>query len=143
VHGYRSVTLPDSIKPSTNDCLVKLPLKSLNGTDIHMDGNAYFGVEYNAAGKLTKLYTPCSPTITKGKQNIDEPTLISYKGQICTLPVSVGYFAYLAPLVDIHCNHLLWSNKIITTEKDNFIDHLELIGSSPIGSGDNENCVIS
>jgi hypothetical protein len=152
VHGYRSVTLPDSIKPSTNDCLVKLPLKTLNGSDIKMEGNAYFGVEYNAAGKLSKLYTPTTPTIPKesrgyhDKQNIDEPALISYKGQICTLPVSAGYFSYLGCLVDMYKNYLVTPvipSKIIITEKDTDFGSLELIGSSSIGNGDNENCIIS
>jgi hypothetical protein len=142
VHGYRSAILPDSIKPSTNDCLVKLPLKSLNGTDINMDGNAYFGVEYNAAGKLNKLYMPCSPTAPKNRENnIDEPLLISYKKQICTLPLSAGHFHYLKSLIDLRPDHSTPFE--IITEKDVDIGSLELMGSSPIGGGDNENCIIS
>jgi hypothetical protein len=141
VHGYRSVTLPDSIKPSTNDCLVKLPLKTVSGADISMESNAYFGVEYNAAGKLSKLYMPCSPTAPKnGENNIDEPLLISYKKQICTLPLSAGHFDYLKALISMQTNHATPFE--IITEQDINIGSLELMGSSPIG-GDNENCIIS
>jgi hypothetical protein len=141
VHGYRSVTLPDSIKPSTNDCLVKLPLKNASGADISMEGNAYFGVEYNAAGKLSKLYMPCSPTAPKNRENnIDEPLLISYKKQTCTLPLSAGHFDYLKALIGMQPNHA--TPFAIITEQDIDIGRLELIGSSPIG-GDNENCIIS
>jgi hypothetical protein len=106
-----------------------------------MEGNAYFGVEYNAAGKLSKLYMPCSPTAPKNRENnIDEPLLISYKKQTCTLPLSAGHFDYLKALIGMQPNHA--TPFAIITEKDIDIGRLELIGSSPIG-GDNENCIIS
>lgn len=91
IKEFRSMILPDTTQDVGGTFELSLILKYSDGS-MSKDDPAFLKIHYGRDGKLNKLSLPNTPIIF---YNQWYPALTVYKGKLCSLPVSSGYYKYL------------------------------------------------